>query len=178
MDRRAFLGTAFLGALGLAGCTGGGDGAAPTPTEAPPATPSPTPTASPRPTPTPSPPTTQDESTPTPTGSPTPSPTPTPTPVDADAIIDVGPGGRLRFEPKTFEITAGQTVLWEFRSGGHNVKPSSVPRRSDWSGTPGEEFDTFSSGHRYTFTFETPGEYKYYCAPHRSAGMVGSFTVR
>lgn len=173
MDRRSYLRIAGLGTLWLAGCTGGGDGTEP-PTDSPTPSPtdSPTPTPSPAATPTP----TASPSPPTESPTPTPSPSPTPT-IDADMTVEVGPGGRLRFEPESFEISAGDTVLWVFRAGGHNVKPGSIPNRSDWTGTPGEQFETFNSGYRYSYTFEISGEYGYFCAPHRSSGMVGEFTV-
>lgn len=89
----------------------------------------------------------------------------------------VGPGGSLSFEPESFQIAVGDTVLWTWDAGGHNVKASTTPEGSDWSGTPGGEFDTFGSGHTYRYRFDVAGTYEYYCAPHRSAGMTGSFTV-
>lgn len=81
------------------------------------------------------------------------------------------------FSPETFEIAVGDTVRWEWEGGGHNVRPDSIPGGSDWSGTEGGDSDTYSSGHTYSYTFEVAGEYSYYCGPHQSAGMVGSFTV-
>lgn len=93
-----------------------------------------------------------------------------------DQEISVGPGS-LTFEPETFEIPTGGTVLWVWESGGHNVKPSSTPNEADWTGTPGGEFETFDEGYTYRVTFESPGVYDYFCAPHRSAGMTGSFSV-
>jgi plastocyanin len=115
--------------------------------------------------------------TPTPTGTPTPTEAATPTPPQADRNVEVGPSGDLRFDPEEFEIAVGETVRWVWRSSGHNVKPDSIPGDSDWSGTDGGEFNTFSAGYEYTYTFETPGTYEYVCKPHESAGMTGSFTV-
>ena len=127
MDRRSFIGrAAALATVGLAGCTGGGDGGA---TEGP------------------------------------------------AQVVDVGPDGSLRFEPASFEIAAGETVRWVFRSGGHNVKAESVPDGADWSGTPGGEFETLEEGATHVQTFDVAGDYEYFCGPHRTAGMVGSFTV-
>jgi hypothetical protein len=33
------------------------------------------------------------------------------------------------------------------------------------------------SGGTFSYTFEEPGRYDYYCIPHESMGMVGSVTV-
>jgi plastocyanin len=102
------------------------------------------------------------------------SPTDSPTP---DQAVIVGPGGGLSFEPASFQIAVGDTVRWTWDAGSHNVKSSSTPDGSDWTGTPGDEFDTFGRGYTYTHTFEVAGTYEYYCAPHRGSGMTGSFTV-
>jgi len=107
----------------------------------------------------------------TPTATATQTPT---TPAGETQVVSVGADG-LRFSPDSFEIQPGDTVRWEWESDNHNVKPSEVPDGSDWSGTPDSEI--FDSGHTYSYTFETPGEYSYYCNPHRSVGMAGSFTV-
>lgn len=161
--------------------TVGSPAESPTPSPSQDQSPTPAPTPEPRstPTPTPAPPDTPDEETsptPSPTPTPTPTPTATPTPTTTIAqVVEVGPNGRFRFEPDSFEINAGDTVKWVWRAGGHNVKASSTPMGSDWSGTPGSNL--YDSGQEYTYTFDVPGEYDYYCAPHRSAGMVASFTV-
>jgi len=113
--------------------------------------------------------------TPTPTATGTPAPTDTETPTAGAAqVVSVAASG-FSFAPASFEIQAGDTVRWEWAGGGHNVKADTVPDGSDWRGTPGSEL--FSSGHTYSYTFDTPGEYSYYCDPHRGAGMTGSFTV-
>lgn len=118
---------------------------------------------------------------PTATESPTPTETPTATPTpQPDMTVEVGPEGRLRFNPETFEIGAGDTVLWVWRSGGHNVKPESgaIPSGSDWTGSPGDGLETYSQGYQYAHTFEVTGTYEYKCNPHQSSGMRGSFTVQ
>ena len=165
-----------MAVAGVAGCLGdgsggdggtgdGSDGNGSTPTP----TPRPTETASPTATPTESP-----ESTDSPTPSGTPTATPTPTPV-ADLTVTVGPDGRLAFEPETFEVATGDTVRWEWASGGHNVSPASQPSEASW---PGDDEDLYSAGHTYAYTFAVAGRYRYHCDPHQSVGMTGSFTVR
>jgi len=170
-NRRRFLGGLTAAVVGaVAGCSGDGD-RTPSPTatatEAPARTETATETATPTATATP---------TETPTTTPTETPTPTGTPVDADQEIAVAPGS-FRFDPETFEIPAGSTVLWVWEAGGHNVKPAATPADSDWSGTPGDDGTTYSSGYEYAYTFTVPGEYEYHCVPHQSIGMTGSFTV-
>ncbi|PSP48951.1 halocyanin [Halobacteriales archaeon QH_7_69_31] len=114
----------------------------------------------------------------TPTGTETPTDTETPTATEpAGQDVVVGPNGLLVFEPDEFTISAGATVTWEWDSDGHNVRPSSTPGGSDWSGTPGGDGTTYDEGYVHEHTFTTTGTYEYYCAPHRSAGMTGSFTV-
>jgi len=117
--------------------------------------------------------TTPAETTPTET----PSPTPTETPASATQVVEVGAGDGFRFAPESFEIAVGETVRWVWEVGGHNVTPDETPGGADWSGTPGGDSETYDAGHEYAHTFEAAGEYTYYCAPHRSVGMTGSFTV-
>lgn len=180
MDRRRFLQlTGATLTAAAAGCGQSGDGTetadgGSTPDETPTATPGSTPTATPEPTteePTATP---TDEPTTTPT--PTPTPTPTTTPREAEQVVAVADGA-LSFDPESFEISAGDTVVWVWQSSGHNVRPSSQPGDANWSGTPGGSSELYDEGYTYSYTFDVPGEYEYYCNPHRSAGMTGSFTV-
>lgn len=98
-------------------------------------------------------------------------------PPEPDLVVDVAKEN-FQFTPEQFEIDVGGTVKWIWRDGGHNVRPDSIPDGSDWSGTEGGDGTTYPEGHELVSTFETPGQYDYYCAPHRSLGLRGSFTVR
>lgn len=92
-------------------------------------------------------------------------------------VVTVGPDGEIRFDPQTVTVAQGKTVRWEWGSPGHNVRPASQPADADWTGTPGGNGETYDEGYAYEFTFEVPGQYDYYCAPHRSIGMTGSVVV-
>lgn len=197
-SRRWFLTAAALGVPGLAGCAGQEETPTPGPTTdggQPTATPSPSATSTPteeteRPT------STEEPSTATETETPEPAQTDAATPTepdtdestgtDADTPTDtppagrtvvVGPDGTPQFDPEAFTISAGATVRWEWEDDGHNVRPSNTPEDSTWSGTPGGDDTTYDEGYTYENTFQVTGEYEYYCAPHRSLGMTGSFTV-
>lgn len=194
MDRRRLLQTSAAAlALGLAGCGQGADDTeGPDDTPTPPPTDTPTDdgmadteTASPTPEPTdgstatatPSP-TPAETPTDAPTETPTATATPSPTPRAADQVVEVGPeGDEFAFVPDSFEIATGDTVVWAWRAGGHNVRPDSTPSGTDWEGTPGGDGDTYDEGYEHEHTFETAGDYEYYCAPHEGLGMVGEFTV-
>jgi plastocyanin len=94
--------------------------------------------------------------------------------------VEVGPGGRYVFVPGTdepLEITTGTTVEWVWRSDLHNVVVDSQPADASWEGTPGGAGKTYNTGYTYTHTFEIPGEYHYWCEPHRSLGMDADVVV-
>ena len=92
-------------------------------------------------------------------------------------VVTVAADGEYRFDPETVTVPVGATVRWEWAGSGHNVRPGSQPADADWSGTPGGDGETYDQGYSYSFTFEVPGQYEYYCAPHRSIGMVGTVVV-
>ncbi|MDQ2071115.1 plastocyanin/azurin family copper-binding protein [Haloarcula sp. NS06] len=179
-NRRQFLGALTAVVTGtVAGCSDGDSGeSSPKETATAMQTPTRTATATPTDSVTTATETATPPETPTPTetATPTETPTPTGTPVEADQQVAVGPES-LSFDPETFEVSVGSTVLWVWEAGGHNVKPTATPSGSNWSGTPGDNGKTYSSGYEYAYTFEVPGEYEYHCVPHQSVGMTGSFTV-
>jgi plastocyanin len=171
--RRTFITAVGVGLTGLAGCAGGEDTPAEpttdgegetTPTAT--ATPESIPTATATATATP-------EATPTETATATTTATATP----VAQVVTVAADGKFRFAPETFTVAAGETVRWEWAAGGHNVVPDTTPGGADWSGSPGAPEELLDAGATYEYTFETPGEYEYYCSPHQGIGMVGSFTV-
>ena len=169
MERRRYLrGLAAAGVVSVAGCTsddsedgsgnggsGSGDTNTPTATEGGMDTPTET---------------EADTDTPTETEA---ASTETP-PSDPDQRVAVGAG--LNFDPDSFEISVGETVLWEWVGNGHNISydDGDVPAGTAWDG---DDEDFYGEGHVHFFTFETPGEYDYYCQPHQTSGMTGSFTV-
>ncbi|WP_227355917.1 plastocyanin/azurin family copper-binding protein [Haladaptatus salinisoli] len=95
----------------------------------------------------------------------------------SEITVAVGPDGTLQFDPAAARISCGTAVTWAWESNTHNVVPESQPDGANWKGTPGVPSKTFDSGYTYTHTFETVGEYEYYCQPHKSAGMIGKLIV-
>jgi plastocyanin len=91
--------------------------------------------------------------------------------------VIVGPGGSLVYEPAELYVSPGTTVNFVWESDNHNIVVESQPEAANWEGTEGDASALYNEGHEYSFTFEEMGEYQYYCAPHRSSGMVGTVIV-
>lgn len=96
------------------------------------------------------------------------------------------------FDPEQITVSAGDTVRWLnttdrahtvtaygsglpdgadfFASGGFESTPAA---RDGWDDGEGAIYPCESFEH----TFETPGEYPYFCIPHEGMGMVGTVVV-
>ena len=101
----------------------------------------------------------------------------------ADQTVKMGSdGGLLVFEPATVTVSKGDTVTWENnKMAPHNVvfDANTIPGGKDTADKLSNSKLTFSPGESYSSTFDVePGEYSYYCAPHRGAGMVGKVIVK
>jgi plastocyanin len=71
-----------------------------------------------------------------------------------------------RFDPKTIEIKAGQTVTWTNNDNfTHTVK------------VDGQHDHKVDRGHSVSITFEEPGTYRYICTLH-SHDMRGTVIVQ
>ena len=86
--------------------------------------------------------------------------------------------GMLAFEPKTLTIQKGDTVTWvNNKAFPHNVvfesKDGAIAAHSQkaLASAPAQEFSE-------TFDDVEPGEYSYFCVPHRGAGMVGKLIIQ
>ena len=72
------------------------------------------------------------------------------------------------FEPASLTVPVGTTVTWADVSGTHTT--TSYDGLWD-SGRRLEVGETFS------YTFNQPGTYRYYCMPHESVGMIATVVV-
>ena len=87
--------------------------------------------------------------------------------------VEVGPGGTLTYSPRSVSIQPGDTVMWPWKGPEHSVT----------SGTPSQPTGLFDSGvhntgFTFSFTFQNPGTFSYFCTPHGSCcGMIGNVIV-
>ncbi len=74
------------------------------------------------------------------------------------------------FDPANITVEPGTTVTW-VQSGNNPHTTTSYDGLWDSGLIEG------GSGGTFSFTFEEPGTYDYFCIPHEDLGMVGSVTV-
>lgn len=85
----------------------------------------------------------------------------------------------LKFVPDSLTISAGDTVEWvNNKVFPHNVVFDKVPGNDKAVAAKLSHKRLMSRPKQsVSSVFEVPGEYSYFCTPHRSAGMKGSITV-
>lgn len=93
-----------------------------------------------------------------------------------------GDDGSLAFIPQSFEVPAGEKIVF-FNNAGfpHNVvfDEDEIPAGVDASKISMAEEDLLNAkGDTYVVTLTEKGTYSFYCAPHQGAGMVGKVTVK
>lgn len=77
------------------------------------------------------------------------------------------------FRPENVQVAPGTTVTWSNDGrNDHDVLPA---EGDAW----GVEVDGFQPGDEYSYTFDEPGVYDYYCSIHgtKTAGMIGTVVV-
>ena len=74
------------------------------------------------------------------------------------------------------DIAAGTTVTWDFLLGGHTTTDCGGPCGPLPPPTPLWDSGLVSAGGSYSFTFNTPGVYSYFCSNH-SFFMFGQINV-
>ncbi|OZH54267.1 plastocyanin [Hydrocoleum sp. CS-953] len=99
----------------------------------------------------------------------------------ANYTVTMGAGG-LQFGPKKVAVKPGDTVT--FKNGmlaPHNVmfNPANSPD-SELSKSLSHKQLAFKAGESFDVNIPadaTPGDYEFFCTPHRGAGMVGHIVV-
>ncbi len=74
------------------------------------------------------------------------------------------------FEEADITVEPGTTVTWV--QGGNNPHTT-----TSYDGLWDSGIIPGGSGGSFSYTFNEPGTYTYYCKPHENQGMVGSVTV-
>ncbi|MFC6955076.1 plastocyanin/azurin family copper-binding protein [Halorubellus litoreus] len=109
----------------------------------------------------------------------------------ANDDFDVGMGDSV-YEPAELTVSVGDTVVWKNTSGrSHTVTAydTGIPDGGAYFASGGFDDEQAArdawtrgaggivSGGTYEHTFETAGEFEYFCIPHERQAMVGSVVV-
>ncbi|MFB6176184.1 MAG: plastocyanin/azurin family copper-binding protein, partial [Halobaculum sp.] len=98
--------------------------------------------------------------------------TPTATATEGPDPTVTVPG--LEFDPLRLSVDPGATVAWVNQSGTHDVTSAQFHEKAvEWS----FQSQTFSSGERVSYTFESEGVYEYFCSIHGRDTMSGAILV-
>lgn len=92
---------------------------------------------------------------------------------DDDTIMAGTDGDPFAFVPDELTVDVGTEVTWEWGTDSHNITVESQPDDADW---PGHE-DIENTGFTYSYTFDVPGTYEYFCQPHVNQGMEATLIV-
>lgn len=94
---------------------------------------------------------------------------------------------QLRFDPDVLRIEVGETIEWVNASSiphtatddpARNPVAKSHPEYAILpEGAQPWSSELLQPGERYRHTFDTAGDYRYFCIPHVLSGMRGSITV-
>jgi len=85
--------------------------------------------------------------------------------------VQMGANGNLVFEPSEISISAGESVHFVNNMlPPHNVVVEDHPELS-------HEGLAFAPGESFDIAFPDAGDYTFWCAPHKGAGMIGTVHV-
>ncbi|MGH2355330.1 MAG: cupredoxin domain-containing protein [Candidatus Limnocylindria bacterium] len=89
----------------------------------------------------------------------------------------------LRFNPEALTIRVGNTVTWRNSTPIVHTATVDPAKAQDPAnavlpdGAQPWDSGNIEPGSEWSYTFETPGDYTYFCIPHELAGMVAQLTV-
>ena len=89
------------------------------------------------------------------------------------AVHNVSMTGSATFSPANLTIDQGDTVKWTNISGLIHTSTSGTPCVGNGTWNSGDLFPLAS----FSFTFNSPGGFDYFCIPHCLIGMRGKITV-
>lgn len=97
--------------------------------------------------------------------------------LSATFTVNVGSntGGRNVFVPNTLQIAQGDTVNFVWVTTNHDVVSGDTSTCTA-TNNPLNSGSPTNPPHTYTYTFNTPGTYPYFCTPHCAAGMTAVIT--
>jgi plastocyanin len=91
--------------------------------------------------------------------------------LETGGLVEVVMTGGLQFSPSDLTIEVGQTVRWRNEAAMlHTITPDG---HSEWSSAT-----VTAAGATFSHTFDSAGEFPYFCEPHLAQGMTGVIRVQ
>lgn len=87
----------------------------------------------------------------------------------ANHIIEVED---FEFNPRNMSVNVGDSVTWQWHDGFHTTTSDVIP-----SGAVAWDAVLSTSSHSFVYVVSVPGTYSYFCTPHQTMGMTGSFVA-
>lgn len=78
----------------------------------------------------------------------------------------------FEFNPRNLMVSVGDTVTWFWHDGVHTTTSELIP-----AGAASWDSPISSTSPSFSYVVSHPGTYTYFCQPHQSMGMTGSFTA-
>ena len=103
---------------------------------------------------------------------PAPTPSPTPSPTQTAYVIHMLETGAPMYSPADLTVPVHSKVTVTDDSGDHTWTSGDAP-------VPSGTWDSgqMTPGQTFSFTFNTPGTFRFFCQNHYSYGMTGTVTV-
>ena len=106
-----------------------------------------------------------------------------PTEPDGEEGTIVDMTDQLTFDPVSVTIRAGETVTFKNSSAFAHTATGDPSKANDPShvrlpaGAAAWDSGAIGAGGQFNQRFDVVGEYRYFCIPHESQGMLGTVTV-
>ena len=84
--------------------------------------------------------------------------------------VAVGPG--FAFSPADVTVNAGDTVLWTWAGGSHTVTSGTGPTDPSVGVAFNSRAPTLVIGTTFSHTFNSTGDFPYFCTPHFAFAMT------
>ena len=97
----------------------------------------------------------------------------------ASTNVTVGFSGHLTFSPTNTTINTGDQVIWTWAGANHSSTSGTNGVAGDDNGVPGGLWDSgvLTAGKTFTNTFNSAGNFSYYCSVHFASHMTGMVFV-
>jgi len=104
--------------------------------------------------------------------------------VETKPAVVVEMNDEFKFDPEKVTIVVGESVMWKGVGNYPHTVTADPDKAADSNnvrlpeGAPTFDSGRVQPGETFTYTFEVPGSYRYFCIPHELSGMVGEVTVK